>query len=140
MPSAKLRSLLPMRRSVVDLQPLEGRGLRGIEFEFLDLFAEEIALLRMVVETARLHFVSPTFDFLCRFLFAALIEPFGNFLVACALLDLRFEIVAFHTFETEEHVIERTIEVIFANISGHQRAAFIDRAAKNRIIANANAR
>ena len=91
----------------------------------------------MVVETAGLHFVSPAFDFLLRFLFAGLVEPFDHFLVACALLDLRFEIVSLHTFETKDNVIERTIEVIFANISRYQRATFIDCAAKNCVTANA---
>jgi hypothetical protein len=60
----------------------------------------------MVVETACLHFVSPAFDFIRRFLFVGLIKPFHDFLVACALLDLRLEIVALHTFEAKEHVIE----------------------------------
>ena len=129
-----------MRRSIVDFQPLEGRGLRGIESEFLDLFGEEIALLRMVVETARLYLVSPAVDFLGRFLFAGLIEPFDHFLVACASLDLRFEIVAFHTLEREERVIQRTIEMIFANISRYQGAAFVDGTAKDCVTADANAR
>jgi hypothetical protein len=94
----------------------------------------------MVVETACLHFVSPTVDFLGRFLFAVSIEPFDYFLVACPLLDLRFEIVAFHAFETKEHVIEWTIEVILADISRYQRAGFVDCAAKNCVTANANPR
>jgi hypothetical protein len=68
-----------------------------------------------------------------------LVEPFDDFRVARPLLDLRFEIVALHSFEAKEHVIERTIEVIFANISPNQGAAFIDRAAKDRITANADA-
>ena len=86
----------------------------------------------MIVKAACLDLISPTFDFVRRFLFARLVEPFDYFLVACALFDLRFEIVAFHPFETKDHVIQRTIEVIFANISCHQCATFIDRAAKNR--------
>jgi hypothetical protein len=54
---------------------------------------------------------------------AVSIEPPDHFLIACAILDLRFEIVALHAFETKQRVIERTIEVIFANISRYQRAA-----------------
>src|SRR4030095_2929987 len=130
---------LRVRDSVVHFQPLERCSLRRVESEFLDLFAEELSLFRMVVETAHFHLVSPAVDFLARFLFAGLIEPFDHFLVACALLDLRFEIVALDTFETEERVIQRTIEVVFANISRHQRAAFIDGATKDRITANADA-
>src|SRR5437762_12731415 len=92
----------------------------------------------MVVETAGLHFVSPAFDLLRRFLFAVLVEPFDHFMVDCALLDLRFEIVALHTFETKDDAIERTIEVIFANISRYQRATFIDCTSKKTVTANAN--
>jgi hypothetical protein len=139
-PCSNLRSSLGVRDSIVHFQPLERCRLRRIESEFLDLFAEEVALFRMVVETACLHFVSPGFDFLRRFLFAVLVEAFHDFLIACALFNLRFEIVAFHSFETEEHIIERTIEVILADISRYQRAAFIDCAAKNCVTANANPR
>src|SRR5947199_2177788 len=133
-----LRGLLRVRNSIVDFEPLERCRFGRIESEFLDLFAEELALFRMIVETACLHFFSPAFDFVRRFLFAVLVEPFHDFLVACALFDLRFEVVALHTFETKDHVIERTIEVIFANISRYQRATFIDCTSKNRVTANAN--
>ena len=129
-----------MTDSVVDFQPLERCGFRGIEAEFLDLFAKEIAFFRMIVEAACLDLVSPMVDFVRRLLFARLMKPFDDFMVACALLDLRSEIVAFYTFETEEHVIERTIEVIFANISTYLGATLINRAAKDCVTANANAR
>jgi hypothetical protein len=87
-----------------------------------------------------LHFVAPPLDLSWGFLFAASVKPFDYFLVACALLDLRFEIVAFHSFETKKHVIERTIEMIFANVPSHERAAFVDRSAKYGIAANSNVR
>src|SRR6266480_4171867 len=136
----KSRGFLRVGDSIVDFQPLEGCRLRRIEPEFLDLFAEELALFRVIIETACLDLFGPTFDFLRRFLFAALIEPLDYFLVARALLDLRFEIVAFHAFETKEHVIQRTIEVIFPDIARHESAAFVDRASKNRVAADPNAR
>jgi hypothetical protein len=138
--SALLRSFLLMRDFVIDFQPLERSGFRGIQPEFLDLFAEVVALFRMLVETACLCFVSPTFNLFGHFLFATLIEPFHDFLVACALLDLHFEILALHTFETEEHIIERTVEVIFANISRYQSAALIDCATESCVTANADPR
>ena len=61
-----------------------------------------------------------------------------DFLVARALFDLRFEVVTVHTFETKEHVIEWTIEMIFADVPGDERAAFIDRSPENCIAADAN--
>ena len=94
----------------------------------------------MVVETTRLYLLDPTFDFPRRFLFAAWIEPFDHLLVARALLNLGFEIVILHTFETEQHIIERTIEMMFADVPRHERAAFIDGAAKDGIAAYSNTR
>src|SRR5437660_6179984 len=70
---SSLRRLLGVRNSIVDFQPLERCRFRGIEAKFLHLFAEEIAFFRMTVETAFLHFVSPTVDFLGSLLFAVLI-------------------------------------------------------------------
>jgi hypothetical protein len=53
---------------------------------------------------------------------------------------LRFEIRPLHVLETEKHVIERAIKVIFADVAGHERAALIDGAAENGVTAHANAR
>jgi len=53
---------------------------------------------------------------------------------------LSFEIVALHNFETEEHVIERTSEMIFVDVPRHERAAFVDGAPKNGVAADSNAR
>ena len=93
----------------------------------------------MIVETACLYLFSPTFDFLRRSLFAVCIKPFDHLLVACALLDLRFEILTLHAFEAEQHVIERAIEVVLSDVPGHERAAFVDRAPENRVAAHSNA-
>jgi hypothetical protein len=139
-PARHLRRLLRVRDSIVDFQPLERCGLDRIEAELLGLLAKEIALLRIVVETAGLRLFGPSSDFLRRFRLAASMEPFDNLLVACSLLDLRFEIISPYAFESEEHVIERTIEVIFADVPGHECPAFVDRAAQNRVAADANAR
>ena len=59
-------------------------------------------------------------------LLARLIEPFRHLLVAGAVLDLRLEIGAFHTFEPEKHIIEGAIEMVFADIPRHQGPAFVD--------------
>ena len=125
---------------VIDLQPLERCGLRRIEPEFPDRFAEEFALFRMVVETARLYLFGPPSYFRWRLFLAALIEPLDYLLVACALLDLRFEIVALHALETEKHVIERTIEMIFPDIPGDQGATFINSAAEDCVTADPDSR
>src|SRR5581483_11118533 len=125
---------------VIQFEPLEGRRFRRIESKFPDLFAEEIALFRMMIQTACLYLVRPTLDFLWRFWFAILFQPFHYFLVAGALLDLRFKVLATHTFEAEKHVIQRAVKVVVADVSGHQGTAFINGASEDRIAANADAR
>ena len=79
-------------------------------------------------------------DLIRRLFLAVLIEPLRHLLIARAVLDLRLEVVALHPFESKEHVIERTIEMIFANISRDQRATFVDRPSENGVTANANTR
>jgi len=51
---------------------------------------------------------------------------------------LGFEIVTLHALETEQHVIERAIKVIFTDVPRYERAAFIDRSPENCIAADAN--
>src|SRR5213592_4440698 len=135
-----LRRLLRVRDSVVDFKPLERCGLCRVQPELPSLLAEEIALFWMVIEAAGLHFFSPASDFLCRFLLAVLIEPFDDLLVPCSRLDLRFEIVALYAFETEKHIVERTIKMVLADVPRHQGAALINCPAKNRVTPDANAR
>jgi hypothetical protein len=94
-PCGDLRGLLLIRDFIVHFQPLERCRFRRIQSEFLDLFAEELLLFWVIVEAACLDLVSPASDFLRSFLFARLVEPFDYFLVASALFDLLFEIVAF---------------------------------------------
>src|SRR5207244_5963768 len=125
---------------VVRFEPIERGRLRRIESELLTFFGEILALLRIVVETGGFHFVAPAFDFLRRFLFAVCVEPFRHLLVACAVLDLRFEIGALYSLESEERVVERTIEMVFANIARHERAALVDRAPENGVTANPDPR
>jgi hypothetical protein len=68
------------------------------------------------------------------------VEPVRHFLIGRAFLDFRFEIVALHALETEKHVIEGTIEMIFANVAAQQRATFVVGAAQNDVAANAHPR
>src|SRR5439155_195636 len=74
--------------------------------------------------------------FFFAFRSAVAIDPFRNFVIACAGLDESFEIIALNALETEEHVIERTIEMVFADVAPKQRTAFIDRAPQNGVAAH----
>jgi hypothetical protein len=48
-------------------------------------------------------------------------------LIAGAILNLRFEIGAGDPFEAEKRIIERAIEMVFADLTRDQRAALVDR-------------
>src|SRR5213594_572058 len=84
-------------------------------------------------------FIAPALDFVRHLLLAIAIEPFHHFLIASAIFDLRFEIGPLHAFEAEERVVERTIEMVFADVAGDEGAAFVERAPKNCVTANADA-
>jgi len=80
-------------------------------------------------------FLAPGALFLLAFRRPAAIDPFRDFIIVRASLDERFEIMAFNTFEPEKHVIERTIEMVFADVAPKERTTFIDRAAQNDVAA-----
>ena len=124
---------------VIHLQPLEQGRFRWIKAERLYLLGKPIASFWIIVRPGRYDLVTPALDFFLRFLFAISVKPFNHFLIARALLNLRLEIIAFHPFEAKEHVIHRTIEMIFPDIARHESAAFVDRASKNRVAADPNA-
>ena len=54
-----------------------------------------------------------------RLFLAVKLEPLRHLLVARAIFDLGLEIRTFYALKTKQHVIERTIKVIFADIAGH---------------------
>src|SRR6266478_997215 len=135
-PSRRFR----VRDLVIHLQPLEQGRLRRIKAERLYLFGKPIAPLRIVMRPGCYDLVAPAFDFFLRFLFAISVKPFNHFLITRPLLDLRLEIVAFYALKAKEHVIDWAIEMIFADVPSHERAAFVNRASKNRVTTNPNAR
>src|SRR5262249_26082786 len=135
-----LGRFLGVAHAVVDFEPGKRSRLCWIEPDLLCPFDEEVTFFWIVVEAAFFHPIGPAFDFVRRFLCAVAIEPIDYLLIARAVFDLRSEILALHTFKTEQGVIERTIEMVFADVARHERAAFVDRAAKNRVTANPNAR
>jgi hypothetical protein len=134
-----LRGLL-IARLVVDLEPIEERRLRWIQTVRLDLLLEPLAPLRIIIRAGSFDFIAPGFHFFRRFLFAVAIKPFRHLFVTGALLHFRFEVVAFHAFEAKEHVVERAIEMVFANVPGDEGATFIERPSQNCVAANAHPR
>jgi len=121
---------------VVGLQPIEQWCRFWIEAERLQLLDVPIAFLRVVVRILFHHFLAPSPLFFFAFQSAAAINPFRDFIIAGAGLDERFEIIALNALETEEHVIEWTIEMVFADVAPKQRTAFVDRASQNGVAAH----
>src|SRR6476646_8586513 len=121
---------------VVGLQPIEQWCRFWIEAERLQLLDVPVTFLRIVVIIYFQHFLTPSALFLLAFPRPAAINPFRDFIIARAGLDERLEIVALNPLETEEHVIERTIEMIFPDVAPKQRTAFIDRATHNGVTAH----
>jgi hypothetical protein len=127
-----------MARFVVRFEIIEQSGLFRVEPERLRLVDKPIALFRIVVRSRCFDFLAPLSDFVWSFLFSTLIQPFRHLLVARAIFDLGLEVGAAYPFEAEQHVVERTIEMIFPNVPCDQRPAFIDRASKNGVTAHSN--
>src|SRR5205823_6585541 len=121
---------------VVGLQPIKQRCRFWIEAERFQLLDVPVAFLRIVIRICLQHFLTPSAPFLLAFRRPAAIDPFRDFIIAGASLDERFEIIALNALEPEEHVIERTIEMIFADVAPKQRTAFIDRAPQNGVAAH----
>src|SRR5438067_11755517 len=121
---------------VVGLQPIEQWCRFRIETERVQLLDVPIAFLWVVVRILFHYFLTPGTLFFFAFRSAVAINPCRDFGIACAGLDECLEIIALNALETEEHVIERTIEMVFADIAPKQRTAFIDRASQNGVTAH----
>src|SRR2546423_5695395 len=117
---------MSVARFVVSVEPIKKRRLLRIQAERLRLLHKPVPALRVVVRTGGFDFVAPAPDFVRAALFASLIEPFSDLLVARAVLELSFEIGAFHPFEAEKHVIQRTIEMVLSDVTGNQRPTFVN--------------
>src|SRR3954452_18811285 len=129
-----------MNRFVVRLEPIEQRSFIRVQSQLSGLFDKPITALRIIVWPRRLDFIAPMLDLVWRLCFAGLVEPFSHLLIAGSIFNLRLEIRPFYPFEPEQHVIERTVEVVIPDIACHQRAALINRAAENGVAADAKSR
>ena len=125
---------------VVSVQPIEQSRFLGIEPKRFGLFHKPFPLFGVIVWARSFNFIAPAPDFLGCLLLTGLIEPFRHLLIAGAIFDLRLEICSRHTFKTEQRVIERTIEMVFPDISCDQCPAFINGAAEDSVTANSDSR
>ncbi len=123
---------------VVGLEPGKDRSFLRIESEFLAFLDKKILLLGVIQQRGSFHFVGPASHIFRGVLFAVIVEPSSHFHIARPFLNLGFEIGPLHAFESEEHVVQKGVKMIRADISADQRATFIDCASENRISADAH--
>lgn len=125
---------------IIDFKPVEERCFHRVEAERSKLFFEPIALFRIMVRVVRFDVVAPSLDLFRRFSSSVAVDPLHHLVVASTLLDLGFKLVARYAFETKEHVVEGTVEVVLAEVAPDQGTAFIKGPSQNGVAADANPR
>jgi hypothetical protein len=115
--------------AIVRFQPVE-RGVHlRIQSEPGAALNEERALFRILHQAAGLHFIRPGFDFNRCFRRAVGSQPCADVFIIFRGLNGGFELLTGDALETEEHVVERAIIMIFAQRSRQAGAAFVNSAA-----------
>ena len=123
-------------RGIIRIKPFEKCRRGWIEPELARLLDKKIALCRVVVERGIAHLLNPLLLFRFRFRTPVSVDPFGHVFVAFSFGHCRFEFIADDSLPAKKHVIERTIEMVFANVSSEQRAALVQRASQNDVTAH----
>lgn len=125
-PNGVLRGDAAKRGAVVRFKPVEGAIRLGIQHELGATLHEVSPFLRIFHQTAGFHFVRPGFDFRRRFRRAIGLQPGADVLIVFRGLNGSLELLAGDAFERKEHIIERTIVMIFAEGTRQAGAAFIN--------------
>src|SRR4051812_7122111 len=128
--------LLPEALLVVDVEVIEQRALHGIDPDLLALTREPFALVRLVVRPGGFGAGGPCLDLRVGLRCAMAVEPRQHFVIARARRQELADFVAFHALETEEHVIEWAVEMIFAVRAVEGRPALVDHPRHDHISAN----
>ena len=112
--------------AVVGFEPIE-RGVGfWIEHELGAALNEVGATLRIFHRTAGFHFIRPCFDFGGRFRLAVGLQPDADVFIIFGGLNGGLKLLAVDSLETEEHVVQRTIVMIFAQRACQAGAAFVN--------------
>jgi len=100
---------------------------------------EPFLFVLVIVGAGSLDAVGPSGDFLGSLGGAVGIEPCGDIVIRGAALKQLFDIRTGHAFESKEIVVERTIEMIAADISGDIGAALVECAGEDGIASGTDA-
>ena len=108
----------------IGFEHVEERGILG-QAEALILAFEPRLLLRRIGIIVAKDPVIPGCELIGRAGSAMRTDPFGDLVVAVALGDIGLKIRTLEALPAEEHVIERAIEMIFADSAEEERAALV---------------
>jgi CheY-like chemotaxis protein len=125
------------RNRVVHLEPVEQRRGFRLQADFRALAREPFFFLGDVVRIPSFHAFAPRGNFIRGLGRSIRIEPINDLLVSGAGGEQLFHFIGLHAFEFKEHLVERTSEVIFANVAGKAGAALVDGAGEQGITAEA---
>jgi hypothetical protein len=126
-----LRGLAFETYAVVGLEPVERGALLRVQSELGAILNEVGALFGIFHHAVSLGCVRPSFNFTGRFLCAIGQQPSADVFIIFRGLNGRFKLAAVDAFETEKHVVQRTIIMILAERPRHARAAFVNGTAGN---------
>src|SRR6185503_18827647 len=127
---------LRITRLVIRLEPFKQRRRLRVQSELAGFGHKIFSFLRIVVETSLAHFFTPLLFLLLTLWSTVTIDPLHHLLVAFPFDHRGFEIVTHDPLPTEEHVIERTIKMILANVVAKQRATLVECPPQNDITAH----
>ena len=120
-----LRRLAAEARVVVRFEPVERAGCLRIQPELGAVLHEVSALFGILHHAAGFHFIRSDFDFGRRSCRAVRLQPGADIFILFRGLNGCFELRAVDALETEKHVVQRTIIMIFAQCSCQAGAAFV---------------
>ena len=113
-------SLLSVRRLVVGIQPVEHRRRGRVQTELGHFSHIPIPLLGIVVRVHLHQSIGPFLDLFRGLRCAVRVEKRSEFLVVRAANDLLLDVGIFHTLPIEEHMIERAIGVVIADVAAEK--------------------
>lgn len=135
-----LHGLAAEARAIVRFEPVEGAIRLWIQPELGAVLNEGTATLRIFHRAARFHLIRPGFDFERRFRGAVGLQPGADILIIGRGLNSGFELLAGDALEVEEHIVQRTIVMIFAQRPRQAGATFVNGTADDRESGQALAR
>ena len=125
------RGLVFEAGAVIRVEPVESARLLRVQTEFGTVLNEVSALFRILHHAAGFQLIRPGFDFSRGLGRAVCQQPRPDVLIIFRGLDRGLELVAVDALETEEHVVQRAIVVIFAQLPGHAGTALVSGTAGN---------